>query len=183
MKVSRMDIPDVLLIEPRVFEDSRGYFFESFNEASWKEHCGFVPKFVQDNESMSHKGVLRGLHFQAPPHAQAKLVRVIRGAVYDVAVDLRIGSPTYGKWCAAELSAHNKRQLYIPEGFAHGFLVLEDSSIFSYKCSDLYHRESEGAIKWDDPELGIQWPEKSPLISDKDRLHASPFNSFESPFT
>ncbi len=182
MKITSLNIPDVLLIEPRVFEDGRGYFFESFNAKTFAEVTGLSLQFVQDNESASKKGVLRGLHLQSPPYAQGKLVRVVSGAVFDVAVDLRKHSPHYGNWCGAKLTAENKHQMYIPPGFAHGFAVLEDDTVFSYKCTDYYHRESEICLRWDDPDIGIAWPLTSPIISDKDRLHATALSKFDSPF-
>ena len=182
MKITSLNIPDVLLIEPRVFEDGRGYFFESFNAKTFAEATGLSLQFVQDNESSSKKGVLRGLHLQSPPYAQGKLVRVVSGAVFDVAVDLRKHSPHYGNWCGAKLTAENKHQMYIPPGFAHGFAVLEDDTVFSYKCTDYYHRESEICLRWDDPDIGIAWPLTSPIISDKDRLHATALSKFDSPF-
>jgi dTDP-4-dehydrorhamnose 3,5-epimerase len=137
---------------------------------------------VQDNESLSIKGVLRGLHLQRPPHAQGKLVRVVSGAVFDVAVDLRKSSPHYGKWCSAFLSAADKNQLFIPAGFAHGFAVLENQTVFSYKCTGYYNKESEACIAWDDPDLGVDWPLEQPIISAKDKLQAEAFATFESPF-
>lgn len=182
MKITDLDIPGLLLIEPRVFADERGYFFESFNCDAFAQATGLNLDFVQDNESMSLRGVLRGLHFQLPPHGQGKLVRVVQGAVYDVAVDLRKSSPHFGQCCGVTLSAENKKQLYIPPGFAHGFAVLENNSIFSYKCTARYHKESEVCIKWNDPELNIQWPLQSPVISEKDQNDSIAFRDFVSPF-
>lgn len=182
MKVSALSIPDLILLEPRVFSDERGYFFESFNSDVFESATGLSLTFVQDNESMSHKGVLRGLHFQAPPYAQGKLVRVVQGSVYDVAVDIRTNSPHYGRWCGEILSADNKRQLFIPEGFAHGFAVLEDHTIFSYKCTAPYHKASEGCIAWNDPSLNIKWPVHAAVVSEKDKLSAHFFNTFKTPF-
>lgn len=182
MIAERLNIPDLLLLTPRVFEDDRGYFFESYNQKTFEAASGLHTQFVQDNESLSRKGVIRGLHFQAPPYAQAKLVRVLRGAVYDVAVDLRKASPTYGKWAGALLSAENKKQLYIPEGFAHGFAVLEHETIFAYKCSQYYHRESEVCLSWDDQHIGINWPVAVPIISQKDSEGAVGFADYKSPF-
>jgi len=182
MEVEKLDIPGLLLIKPRIFEDHRGYFFESFNSGSFTALTGLSPVFVQDNESMSHRGVLRGLHLQLPPYAQGKLVRVVRGSVYDVAVDVRTNSETYGSWYGVELSAQNKLQLYIPPGFAHGFAVLENNTIFSYKCTALYHQESERCIKWDDEVLGIEWPLEAPIISEKDLKQGIRFNDFNTPF-
>lgn len=163
MKLTQTAIPDVVLIEPAVFEDERGWFMESFNEARF--HAALqtlgLPRprpFVQDNHSCSKKGVLRGLHYQLPPHAQGKLVRVVQGAAFDVAVDIREGSPTFGQWVGMELSAANRRMLWIPEGFAHGFVALEDDTHFLYKTTDYYAKESEAAIRADDPALAIAWP-------------------------
>ncbi|MBR2326391.1 MAG: dTDP-4-dehydrorhamnose 3,5-epimerase [Alistipes sp.] len=172
MEVIKSDIEGVVIIEPRIFEDSRGYFFESFSEREFVEKvCN--THFVQDNESKSSFGVVRGLHFQLPPHAQSKLVRVVKGAVLDVAVDVRVGSPTFGKHVAVELSAENHRQLFIPRGFAHGFAVLSDEVIFQYKCDNFYAPQSEGAIAWNDPALGIDWriPVEKVILSAKDALH------------
>ncbi len=169
MNVVQTEIPGVVIIEPRVFEDARGYFFESFSQRDFDSQVREV-RFVQDNESKSSYGVLRGLHFQKPPHAQSKLVRVVKGAVLDVAVDIRKGSPTFGKHVAVELSAENHRQFFIPRGFAHGFVVLTDEVIFQYKCDNFYAPESEGAVAWDDPDLGIDWkvPSDRMLLSAKD---------------
>ena len=172
MNVIRTEIEGLVILEPRVFEDRRGYFFESFSERAFAEAVGPV-HFVQDNESKSSYGVLRGLHFQKPPYAQAKLVRVVKGCVLDVAVDLRKGSPTYGKYEAVELSEKNRRQLFIPRGFAHGFCVLSDEVIFQYKCDNYYSPQSEGAVRWDDPDLSIDWriPAEDVVLSEKDRAH------------
>lgn len=172
MEVIKTDIPGVVIIEPRVFNDARGYFFESFSQRDFEEQVREV-KFVQDNESKSSYGVLRGLHFQKPPHAQSKLVRVVKGAVLDVAVDIRRGSPTFGKHVAVELTEDNHRQLFIPRGFAHGFVVLGDEVIFQYKCDAFYAPQSEGAIAWNDPDLGIDWriPSENILLSEKDKNH------------
>ncbi len=170
IKVIDTGIKELYLIEPKVFSDSRGYFMEFFNEYEM-EQCGIKTKFVQDNESKSEKGVLRGLHFQTKK-TQAKLVRVISGEVFDVAVDLRKGSPTYKKWHGVILSGQNKNQFYIPEGFAHGFLVLSEEAVFTYKCSDYYAPEYDSGIIWNDPEIGIQWPLdqiSTPLLSEKDK--------------
>ncbi len=169
MKVTRTEIEGLAIIEPKVFQDSRGYFFESFSERDFAEQVAPV-KFVQDNESKSCYGVVRGLHFQKPPHAQAKLVRVIRGRVLDVAVDLRSGSPTYGRSCAVELSEDNRRQLFIPKGFAHGFSVLSEEAVFQYKCDDYYAPQCEGAVLWNDPDIGIDWgvPPDHVILSEKD---------------
>jgi len=180
MDVTRIDIEGVLLIQPRVFGDDRGSFHESYNKQSYANILGET-EFVQDNISVSLAGTLRGLHFQAPPYAQAKLVSVLRGSVLDVCVDLRKDSPTYGQHHAVELSEKNKRQFFIPRGFAHGFLALENDTIFSYKCDGYYHQASEGSLIWNDPKLGIDWGTTSPLLSDKD-AEADSFTSFVSPF-
>ena len=183
MTIINTDIEGLLIVEPRVFGDARGYFFESFSVRDFAAATGFDINFVQDNESRSRYGVVRGLHFQLPPYAQAKLVRVVEGSVLDVAVDVRRGSATYGKHVAVELSADNKRQLFIPKGFAHGFAVLSETAVFQYKCDEYYHPEAEGAIAWDDPQLAIDWriPAADVLLSDKDRCHPM-FNQFTSPF-
>ena len=172
MKILETDIEGVVIIEPDVFEDARGYFFESFSQERFDEAVRPV-RFVQDNESMSSYGVLRGLHYQKGRHAQSKLVRCVKGAVLDVAVDIRKGSPTFGKHVAVELSEKNRRQLFIPRGFAHGFSVLSDTAIFQYKCDSLYAPQSEGAIAWDDPDIGIDWqiPADAVLLSAKDKAH------------
>ena len=172
MNVIKTDIEGLVVLEPRVFGDSRGYFFESFNARTFEEAVGNV-NFVQDNESKSSYGVVRGLHFQKPPHAQAKLVRVVKGKVLDVAVDLRKDSPTFGKYVAVELSEDNHRQVFIPRGFAHGFSVLSDEVVFQYKCDNYYAPESEGAVAWDDPDLDIDWrvPADKVLLSEKDKKH------------
>lgn len=169
MQTTRLDIDGLMLFEPRVFADERGVFFESFNDAQFRKATGFAGQFVQDNHSVSHKGVLRGLHYQLAPHAQGKLVRVVAGAAFDVAVDIRKGSPTFGKWAGVELSAANRRQFWIPEGFAHGFLALEAGTEFLYKTTDYWHAASERSIRWDDPEIGVAWPiEGAPVVSGKD---------------
>ena len=173
MEVIKTDIEGVVIIEPRIFRDDRGYFFESFSQREFQEKvCNTV--FVQDNESKSSYGVLRGLHFQKPPYAQSKLVRVIKGAVLDVAVDIRKGSPTFGQHVAIELTEDNHRQFFIPRGFAHGFSVLTDEVIFQYKCDNFYAPQSEGALAWDDPDLGIDWrlPAEKVILSEKDRHHS-----------
>jgi len=173
MKVMPTEIPDVLILEPKVFGDDRGFFMESCNQNVWEEATGLKRTFVQDNHSRSAKGVLRGLHYQVE-HPQGKLVRVVRGEVFDVAVDLRRSSPTYGRWAAVVLSAENKRQFWVPEGFAHGFLVLSDSADFLYKTTDYYAPEYERSIRWNDPDLAIEWPlDGEPLVSPKDA--AAPF--------
>lgn len=169
MRVIKTDIEGLAVIEPSVFSDARGYFFEAFNQKVFNAEVAPV-EFVQDNESKSSYGVVRGLHFQRPPYAQAKLVRVVKGRVLDVAVDLREGSPTYGKHFSVELSDENHRMLFIPRGFAHGFSVLSEEVVFQYKCDNYYHPESEGAIAWNDPDLGIDWgiPEDKVVLSVKD---------------
>ena len=173
MKVTPLSIPDVLLIEPQVFGDDRGFFFESFNQNKFEEVIGKKINFVQDNHSKSIKGVLRGLHYQLPPKAQGKLVRVTRGEVFDVAVDLRKSSPTFGKWAGEILSADNKKQMWIPEGFAHGFVTLSDTAEFLYKTTDFYSKEHEQAIHWNDETIGIQWPIKDISLSAKDETAQS----------
>lgn len=172
MNVIKTDIDGLVIIEPRVFGDSRGYFFESFSERDFKREVADVD-FVQDNESKSSYGVVRGLHFQKPPYAQAKLVRVVKGKVQDVAVDLRKESPTFGRYVAMELSEENHRQMFIPRGFAHGFSVLSEEVIFQYKCDNYYAPQSEGAVAWDDPDLDIDWkiPAEKVLLSEKDKKH------------
>ena len=172
MEVINTDIEGVVIIQPKVFGDHRGYFFESFSERDFTEKVRPV-KFVQDNESKSCYGVLRGLHFQKPPHSQSKLVRVVKGAVLDVAVDIRKGSPTFGHHVCVELTEENHRQLFIPRGFAHGFAVLSEEAVFQYKCDDFYAPESEGAIAWNDPDLGIDWriPKDDIVLSAKDMHH------------
>ena len=179
MTIEKTFIKDLLIIHPTVFEDDRGYFLESYNKKVLMSKLDV--EFLQDNESMSHKGVLRGLHFQKPPYSQAKLVRVITGSVLDVAVDLRKDSLTYGKHYKRVLSAKNKTQLYVPEGFAHGFLVLEDHTIFSYKCTSYYHKEAEAALSWNDETLNIDWDIEHPIISEKDKI-AENFTNFNTPF-
>lgn len=169
MKATLLAIPDVILIEPRVFGDDRGFFFESYNRQAFREATGVDPDFVQDNHSRSAKGVLRGLHYQLPPKAQGKLVRVTVGEVFDVAVDIRPGSPTFGKWVGETLSAENKRQMWIPPGFAHGFLTLSDSAEFLYKTTDYYSPEHERCICWDDISIRVDWPLSGlPALSEKD---------------
>ena len=169
MAFTRTSIPDVIIFEPRVFGDERGFFFESFNEREFVEAVGRRVDFVQDNHSRSRKGVLRGLHYQLPPHAQGKLVRVTQGEVFDVAVDIRKGSPTFGRWVGEVLSETNKKQLWIPPGFAHAFVTLSDSADFLYKTTDFYAPTAERCIRWNDPAIGIAWPcEGEPLVSAKD---------------
>ena len=182
MNVIKTSIDGLLIIEPRIFEDSRGYFFESFSQREFDEKVQPV-KFVQDNESKSTYGVMRGLHFQRPPFTQAKLVRCVKGAVLDVAVDIRKGSPTYGQHVAVELTEENHRQFFIPKGFAHGFAVLSDVAVFQYKCDEFYHPEADGGISILDTSLGIDWriPTAHALLSDKDTRHPL-LSDFNSPF-
>ncbi len=182
MRLTPTDLPGVVIVEPTLFSDERGWFMESFNEARFNEGLQALglpaaPRFVQDNHSCSHAGVLRGLHYQLPPHAQGKLVRVVQGAVFDVAVDIRRGSPHFGQWVGELLSADNRRQLWIPPGFAHGFLALQDDSHFLYKTTDVYARDCERAVRWDDPAVSIAWPSwgagagapRSPRVAPKDQ--------------
>ena len=180
MEVKSTPIPDLYIIQPKVFEDDRGYFFESYSKAEFTKH-GIDADFVQDNQSLSQKGVLRGLHFQNPPFAQGKLVRAIKGGIFDVAVDLRKASPTYGEHFDIELTEKNKTMLWIPPGFAHGFLTLEDNTIFSYKCSNIYNKESEGSIIWNDHTLSIKWGINNPILSEKDKTGPL-FKDFKSMF-
>lgn len=180
MEIIKTPIKGLLVINPNVFGDERGYFFESWNKQAYKE-IGLDVEFVQDNESLSQKGVLRGLHFQAPPFAQGKLVRVVKGSVLDVAVDIRKDSETYGQHFCLKLSEENKKMIWIPSGFAHGFLTLEDDTVFTYKCTEMYNKDSECALIWNDPDLNINWGVKSPLVSEKDMLAGS-FKDFKSQF-
>jgi dTDP-4-dehydrorhamnose 3,5-epimerase len=173
MKVTPLNIPDVLLIEPQVFGDDRGFFYESFNQNKFDEAIKQKINFVQDNHSKSVRGVLRGLHYQLSPKAQGKLVRVIQGEVFDVAVDLRQSSPTFGKWVGEILSADNKKQMWIPKGFAHGFLTLSDTAEFLYKTTDFYSKDHEEAIQWNDKTIGIDWPMKEVSLSSKDNAALS----------
>ncbi len=168
MEILESELKGLFVIKPKVFEDERGYFFESYNKVAFEKH-GLNLDFVQDNQSLSQKGVLRGLHFQNPPHAQGKLVRVITGSVLDVAVDIRKASPTYGKWFALELSEKNKWMMYIPQGFAHGFLTLENNTVFSYKCTGFYAKSAEDCLLWNDPDIGIVWGTNDVLLSEKDK--------------
>lgn len=171
MNVIKTILPGVVIIEPRVFGDNRGYFFESFSQKEFEEKV-CKTTFIQDNESRSVKGVLRGLHFQKPPHCQSKLVRVVEGEVLDVAVDIRKGSPTFGKYVSVLLSSENKRQVFIPRGFAHGFVVLSETATFQYKCDNYYAPQSEGSVRWDDPAIAIDWqinPAET-LLSEKDKV-------------
>ena len=180
MDVTTTNIEGLLIIKPRVFGDERGYFFESFREDIMKSN-GVTSKFVQDNQSMSSKGILRGSHFQKDPFAQGKLVRVIKGSVLDVAVDIRKKSPTYGQHFLIELNEENKTMFYIPPGFAHGFLTLEDDTLFSYKCTNYYNKESEGAIRLNSKSLNVDWGIVNPILSSKDAT-APTFDEFQSPF-
>ena len=183
MEIIKTGIEGLLILEPRIFQDARGYFFESFSQREFEEKVGPV-HFVQDNESMSSYGVMRGLHFQRPPYTQSKLVRCVRGAVLDVAVDIRQGSPTYGQHVAVELTAENHRQFFIPKGFAHGFAVLSETAVFQYKCDEFYHPEADAGISILDESLGIDWriPMDKAILSDKDTRHGM-LADFQSPFT
>lgn len=179
MRATQLTIPDVILFEPKVFGDDRGFFFESFNQKIFEEVTSLKRSFVQDNHSRSQRGVLRGLHYQLPPRAQGKLVRVVQGEVFDVAVDIRKSSPTFGKWVGEILSAENKKQLWVPEGFAHGFLTLSDTAEFLYKTTDYYAPEFERSILWNDEKIGIAWPQEGePVLAAKDRA-AKLFNQAE----
>ena len=184
MEVIKTAIEGVLIIEPKIWGDDRGYFFESYSARDFAAKTGLDITFVQDNESKSRYGVLRGLHFQYPPYTQSKLVRVINGRVLDVAVDIRKGSPTYGKYVSCELTAENHRQFFVPKGMAHGFVVLSEEAVFQYKCDEFYHPEAEGAIAWDDKELGIQWPIPAAdvVLSEKDKHHPL-LKDFDTPFS
>ena len=184
INVIHTSIPGVVIIEPKVFGDDRGYFFESFNARDFSDATGLDVAFVQDNESKSRYGVLRGMHFQSPPYTQSKLVRVVRGKVLDVVVDIRIDSPTFGKWVGCELSEENHRQFFAPKGMAHGFCVLSDEAVFQYKCDDFYHPEAEGGIMWNDPDIGIQWPISTAEVSLSERDKRHPLlKDFSSPFS
>ena len=169
MKEFKTNIKGLIVVKPEIFQDERGLFFESYNKEKFKS-LGIDVNFVQDNQSISHKNVLRGLHFQKKPYEQDKLVRVTRGSVLDVAVDLRLNSPTYGKWASIVLSEENGLMLFIPKGFAHGFLSLEDNTVFQYKCSDIYSKDHEDGLLWDDPVLNIDWGVEKPIVSSKDLL-------------
>lgn len=188
MELIKTDIEGLLIIEPRVFKDARGYFFESFSQREFDEKVtpvlGHTINFVQDNESMSSYGVMRGLHFQRPPYTQSKLVRCVKGAVLDVAVDIRKGSPTYGKHVAVELTEENHRQFFISKGFAHGFAVLSETAVFQYKCDEFYHPEADGGISIIDDSLGIDWkiPTADALLSEKDTKHCL-LKDYDSPFS
>ena len=181
MKAIPTDIKDVFILEPRVFQDERGLFFESFQQETFNDLIGRKLTFVQENESISKKGVIRGLHFQNPPHAQGQLVREIKGSVLDVAVDIRKDSITYGKSISVVLTSENRRQLWIPEGFAHGFVALEEDTIFQYKCTNYYNKASEDALLWNDSTLAIDWKIDHPILSPKDEI-APTFDQFQSPF-
>jgi dTDP-4-dehydrorhamnose 3,5-epimerase len=172
LKVAQTTLPEVLVLEPKVFGDERGFFLESFNQRAFDAAVGYPVTFVQDNHSRSARGVLRGLHYQLPPHAQGKLVRVTAGRVFDVAVDMRRSSPQYGRWAGVELSGENHRQMWVPPGFAHGFLVLSDSADFLYKTTDYYAPTAEASVRWDDPDLAIPWPldGQAPTLSAKDAV-------------
>lgn len=180
MIFTRTELTDVIEINPTVYGDHRGYFFESYHRQLFKEN-GIIEEFVQDNQSFSHQGVLRGLHFQKPPYTQGKLVRVVNGSVMDIAVDLRVGSPSYGKHIKVVLSSEKQNMLWVPPGFAHGFLTLEDNTIFQYKCTQYYNKASEETLLWNDPELNIDWNVTEPNVSEKDKL-GTPFVNLEKYF-
>ncbi|MAZ55102.1 MAG: dTDP-4-dehydrorhamnose 3,5-epimerase [Flavobacteriales bacterium] len=180
MELKKTKIEGLIIIKPQIHSDERGYFYESYNKVFLKKK-GLDFNFIQDNQSLSHKGVLRGLHFQAPPFEQGKLVRVIQGSVLDIAVDIRSSSPTYGKYESVVLSGENKTQFWIPPGFAHGFITLENNTIFCYKCTAIYSKKSEGSILWNDPHLNINWKINEPIVSNKDKK-AKLFENFKSPF-
>ncbi|CAG5078166.1 dTDP-4-dehydrorhamnose 3,5-epimerase [Parvicella tangerina] len=181
MQVLETNIDGVLVLEPKVFGDSRGYFLESFNQLVFKKETGLEVNFVQDNESMSAKNVLRGLHFQSPPHDQGKLIRVVQGSVRDIVVDIRKDSATYGKHFSIELDGTAKKMLWVPPGMAHGFASLEDNTIFAYKCTNYYEPSAEGCIMWNDADLNIDWGIEDPIISEKDQ-NGELFKDFKSPF-
>lgn len=181
MNISTTPISGLLIIEPKVWRDERGYFFESFREDTFEKALGDKLHFVQDNQSLSQRGTIRGLHFQKDPFAQGKLVRVIQGAVLDVALDIRKNSPTYGQYFALELNDENQLQFFIPPGFAHGFSTLKDNTIFSYKCTNYYHKDSEGGVRFDDLDLNIDWQVEAKFVSEKDR-ELTTFKEFYSPF-
>jgi dTDP-4-dehydrorhamnose 3,5-epimerase len=180
MNIKETPINGLFIIQPKVFEDERGYFFESYSKKILKDN-GLDLNFIQDNQSLSHKDVLRGMHFQAPPFDQGKLVRVVKGSVLDVAIDIRKKSPTYGQHFSIVLSEENKTMFWIPPGFAHGFLTLEDNTIFSYKCTGLYNKESEGSLLWNDKEINIDWNVENPIVSEKDQISTT-FLELNSPF-
>lgn len=181
MKVESCKLKDVFVIQPQIFEDERGYFFESFNNKKFEDLTGIKTSFVQDNQSKSKIDVVRGMHFQNPPFAQQKLVRVLQGSILDVVLDIRSNSPTYGEYFTVELSSSNLKQIYVPAGFAHGFKTLEDDTIIVYKCSDYYHPESEQTILWNDPTIQMDWNIKNPIVSEKDK-NGRNFDEFQSPF-
>lgn len=180
MEIRKTELPGLIILEPKVFGDERGSFMETYNRETFAR-LGLDMTFVQDNESVSAKGVLRGIHFQRPPFAQGKLVRVVSGRALDYAVDLRRNSPTYGQYACVELSGRNKRMMYLPEGFAHAFLSLEDDTVFNYKCTNFYNKQSEDGLLWSDKDLGIEWPVDNPILSEKD-LKLGLFKDFVSPF-
>lgn len=180
MQLIETGFEGLFLLQPKVFKDPRGYFYESYNLHQF-EKLGLNLNFIQDNQSLSGKGILRGMHFQKPPHAQGKLVRVVKGAVQDVVIDIRKDSKTYGQHFSVILSEENFTMMYIPEGFAHGFETLEDNTIFSYKCTDVYHPESEGGLMWNDEAFNIQWEIADPILSEKDKIHTK-FSEFKSDF-
>jgi dTDP-4-dehydrorhamnose 3,5-epimerase len=180
LKITTTPIEGILIIEPQIFKDSRGYFFESYNQDKM-EAAGIALSFVQDNQSLSQKGAVRGLHFQAPPFEQGKLVRVVAGAVRDVVVDIRKNSPTYGQHFSIDLSAENQLMFWIPPGFAHGFETLTDNTIFLYKCTNMYHKNSEGGLLWNDPAIGIKWQTQDAIVSEKDMILPT-LKDFVSPF-
>ncbi len=180
MQFTKTDIPGIILIQPKILGDDRGYFYESYHAELFSKN-GIDKQFVQDNQSFSHKGVLRGLHFQNPPFAQGKLIRVVQGSVLDIALDIRMGSPTYGKYFSEIVSSEKQNMIWIPEGFAHGFITLQDNTIFQYKCTNYYNKEVEGCILWNDNDLKIDWNIENPIISEKDKL-GIPFSSYNSKF-
>ena len=181
MTFTETDLEGLLIIQPKIYRDERGYFFESFNHLEFKNKTGLNVNFLQDNQSKSSKNVVRGLHFQNPPNAQGKLIRVLQGSVMDVVVDIRLSSLTYGQHFKIILDTKDHKMLYIPEGFAHGFATLENETIFSYKCTDFYHKESEDCLLWNDPDLKIDWGINEPILSEKDQ-HGKKFSSFVSKF-
>lgn len=180
MQVTKTFIEGLLVIQPKVFHDERGYFYEPYNKKTYAE-AGITDEFVQDNQSFSQKGVIRGMHFQNPPHAQAKLLRILQGKIWDVVIDIRKSSPTYGKHFGIELSAENKTIFYVPQGFAHGFLTLEDDTLLLYKCSDFYNKASEESLSWNDPDVAIPWNITNPILSEKD-LNGKMLKDFKSQF-
>lgn len=180
MELIETGFEGLYIIQPKVFKDDRGYFFESYNGELFNK-LGLNLNFIQDNQSLSNKGIIRGMHFQQPPHAQGKLVRVIKGAVQDVVIDIRKNSKTYGQHLSVDLTEENFTMMYIPQGFAHGFATLENQTIFAYKCTDVYHPETEGGLAWDDAAFNIQWKIEDPIMSPKDKLY-QPFSEFKSPF-